>query len=283
MSRIISVDTGSLTKLKNVYEALDYIAEAGLKYFDLSLYWYDACDKLCVREDYAEETMRLKAHADKLGLKCNQSHTYFTVGTDAKAIEVRKQLISQGIRVSKMMGAKLTIVHPIWELSMEENVQFLKYFEPLLKELDFKIAIENVWGVTDEHPSIMCSSTPKGINKLLDQLDERYYCACLDIGHAEMKRLETSAIDMIKSLGPRLQALHIHDNDQSADLHQIPYTYNIDFDAIFECLRENNYQGDITFEVERCYCHFPVDVYIEALRLLHAIGKYFEKILDKKD
>jgi sugar phosphate isomerase/epimerase len=53
---------------------------------------------------------------------------------------------------------------------------------------------------------------------------------------------------MIKALGNRLQALHIHDNDLHDDSHQIPFSMKIDFDKVANALREIGYKGYLTLE-----------------------------------
>ena len=53
---------------------------------------------------------------------------------------------------------------------------------------------------------------------------------------------------MIKALGDRLKALHIHDNDKLHDSHQLPFTMNIDFEPIVKALKETNYDGYFTLE-----------------------------------
>lgn len=280
-NRIISTDTGSLCKLKDTFEALDYIAASGFKFFDLSLYWESACDNLGTRSDYIEKTLELKNYADKLGLICIQSHSYFTSGIDKKALEKRYQIISQDIKITKLMGANLVIAHPVWELSTDENVKFLNQFLPLLKELDMKLAIENVWGVVDEKSSIMCSSTPDRLKELMEKLNDDHFTICLDIGHAEMQNMKTSSVDFIRTFKDKISTLHIHDNDTYADLHQIPYTYAIDFDTIFDELKNSNYKGPINFEVERCYSSFPKELYVSVLRLLKDTAEYWRKKLDE--
>jgi hypothetical protein len=44
------------------------------------------------------------------------------------------------------------------------------------------------------------------------------------------------AVNMIHTLGKHLQALHIHDNDQWHDSHQLPFTMKMDFEAIVKAL-----------------------------------------------
>lgn len=66
-----------------------------------------------------------------------------------------------------------------------------------------------------------------------------------------MRGSNTSAVQMIKALGSRLQALHIHDNDKWHDSHQIPFSMDIDFAAIVEALKEINYKGYFTLEADQ--------------------------------
>ena len=60
---------------------------------------------------------------------------------------------------------------------------------------------------------------------------------------------------MIKALGPRLGALHVHDNDKHNDSHQIPFTMQIDFDKMIAALKEVDYKGDMTLECD-AYLHY---------------------------
>lgn len=58
----------------------------------------------------------------------------------------------------------------------------------------------------------------------LNAVNDDAFAACLDIGHAEMKGSGTSAVQMIRASGQKLQALHIHGNDRWHDCHQIPFS-----------------------------------------------------------
>jgi sugar phosphate isomerase/epimerase len=69
-----------------------------------------------------------------------------------------------------------------------------------------------------------------------------------------MRGLETTAEKMIKALGPRLGALHVHDNDKHNDSHQIPFTMQIDFDKMIAALKDVGYRGDMTLECD-AYIH----------------------------
>jgi sugar phosphate isomerase/epimerase len=63
-----------------------------------------------------------------------------------------------------------------------------------------------------------------------------------------MKGLNTTAPEMIRALGNRLQALHIHDNDRWHDSHEIPFSMNIDWESTVKALVDVDYKGYFTLE-----------------------------------
>ena len=103
-----------------------------------------------------------------------------------------------------------------------------------------KIATENMWNWDDikDQSSFASCATGEDFKRHIDVINDEFFVACLDLGHAEMKGSGDGAVNMIKVLGPHLQALHIHDNDLHHDSHQIPYSMKIDFDAVVKALQE---------------------------------------------
>lgn len=285
----VVIDTGALYRIGSDEEVLRLIKKAGYKYYDFSLFWRGTCDHLGDSHDErVKNAHELRAFSDKLGLKCEQSHSFFMAGADQKSIAKRIEYISSDIIVASILGAKSIVVHPICELSLEENIEYLKKFIPLAHKYDILLAIENVWGVENDKIVPMCSSTPESFVKLLDSLDDNHVVACLDIGHAEMNQMGTSAVEMINALGKRLYCLHIHDNDKYSDAHQMPYTNKINFNAILRTLKNNKYKGNITFEVETTYnrgeepdANLPLELFLPYLKLELEIGNYFKKAINK--
>ena len=64
------------------------------------------------------------------------------------------------------------------------------------------------------------------------------------------EKIETSIPQMVKTLGPHLQALHIHDNNKLNDNHWLPYEMDIDFTAAAKALKEIGYKGEFTMEAD---------------------------------
>lgn len=125
-----------------------------------------------------------------------------------------------------------------------------KYLD-FAKEVNVKIATENMWNWDYEkgHSSFAACATPKSFCDHVDAINDEFFVACLDIGHAEMKGSDTNAPEMVRALGyKRLKALHIHDIDGINDNHQIPFSLNINFDAVTKALKEIGYDGYYTLE-----------------------------------
>ena len=93
-------------------------------------------------------------------------------------------------------------------------------------------------------------STPKSFVDHINAVNDPFFVACLDIGHAEMRGHNTTAVEMIHALGDSLQALHLHDNDKWHDSHKNPFTMDIDFEPIVKALKDINYSGVFTLEAD---------------------------------
>lgn len=287
MERKIVLDTGCLFHLQSDEKVFKLMKEAGFKYFDYSLYWKGGTEHIGVDENFRENAKKVRELADKFGLKCDQTHAYFTGGSSEESIQRRIEYTKKDIESTAILGAKIMVLHPLSCYTIEQNIAWIKdNFLELAHKFDVKIALENTWDVKDDKIVTMCSSRPEDLVKLIDAFNDDHVVACLDIGHAEMNQLGTSAVDMINALGPRLQALHIHDNDKWCDAHQIPYTQKINYSKVLDALKKNNYQGSITFEVETCYnrgedpsAALPFELYPAFVKLEFEIGTYFANYL----
>ena len=107
--------------------------------------------------------------------------------------------------------------------------------------------------------------------------------ACLDIGHAEMRGSDTTAVEMIKALGPRLKALHIHDNDKWHDSHQIPFSMSIDFPPIVKALKEVDYQGWFTLEADQFLGTYTKENIFDGIEMLAAAARKLAQMYDNLD
>lgn len=281
----ISTEIASAAKLVGEERAVELLAKAGFDAWDFSMFpmcKYDWENKRLKEnnhplagDNYLAFARRLKQIGLDNGIVCNQSHAPFP--TSCSAI---RYYMKRAIECTAKAGGKICIIHPDNNKSAEENAEM--YFEliPFAKDHGVKIATENMWNWDDEknHSSAAACSDPESFCKHIDVVGSEWLVACLDIGHAEMKGSDTSAAEMINALGSRLQALHIHDNDKLYDSHQIPFSMNIDFDAVVRALKNIGYNGYLTLEADRYLNDFTSETVAEGIRNLAESAKKLSRM-----
>lgn len=254
----ISTEIGSASKIIGEEKAIEYYAKAGFDAWDFSMirmcnYRWDTqtcgeTDHPLAGKDYLKYARKLKQIGLDNGIHCNQSHAPFPVSNP----HIRS-MIKRAIECTAEAGGKICIIHPNNYKGAEENAEM--YFEllPFAKECGVKIATENMWHWDKEkdESSFAACATSESFLEHLQKVNDEYFVACLDIGHAEMRGSGSGAVNMIKALGGYLQALHLHDNDRWKDSHQIPFSMNINFDEVVKALKEIKYEGYFTLEADK--------------------------------
>lgn len=253
-----STEIASIAEIVGELKAVELVAKAGFDGYDLSLFEMARYDgKQVVRKGHplqSKEALQyvrqIKQVAMDNGLTCNQSHAPYP----SYAPEIR-DLLKTAIEFTAEAGGEICVIHPDNYKGVEENAEMFLELLPFAKSCGVKIATENMWNWHWEIGRVgpAACSDPQSFLAHLNAVNDPYFVACLDIGHAEMHGLNTSAEEMIRALGPYLQALHLHDNDFEHDSHQLPFTMSIDFDKVTAALKEIGYTGWITLEAD-CYC-----------------------------
>ena len=254
----ISTEIASAAKIAGEEKVVEYVAKAGFDAWDFSMFdmaRFDWVNKTVTDtnhplrgKDYLAFARKLKKIGLDNGIVCNQSHAPFPV----YCAEIRSYM-KRAIECTAEAGGEICVIHPDNNKTAEENAEM--YFEllPFAKDCGVKIATENMWNwdkETDRAAFAACA-TAESFCAHIDVVNDPAFVACLDLGHAEMMGDMANAPDMIRALGHRLQALHIHDNDRHHDSHQLPFTMDMDFDAIVGALKESGYKGYLTLEADQ--------------------------------
>lgn len=272
-----STQTSSAAKLVGDEKAVELIAKAGFDAWDFSMFdmcKYDWSKKILLENshplagnDYLAFSRRLKQVGLDNGIVCNQSHAPFPTF----CAEIRSYF-KRAIECTAAAGGEICIIHPDNNKSAEENAEM--YFEllPFAKDCGVKIATENMWNWDSEknESSFAACATGADFVKHVDAVNDDFLVACLDIGHAEMRGSGNGAANMIYALGPRLQALHIHDNDKWHDSHQIPFSMSIDYEPIVKALKDTNYSGYFTLEADYYLDDFSSENVFDGIKDLYA-------------
>ena len=284
----ISTEIHSFQAYGDNFKILALLKEAGFDAYDYSMFHAsNAYKEVLCSDEYIEQAKAFRAYADGLGIVCNQAHAPFpTVRPNDEAyneeIVVR---IRRAIEVSAILGAKVIVVHPWNNYNAEENAELYRLYEDTARTAGIKIGVENMWNRASSDPFRACAaacSHHDDFKAHLDLLPRDVFVACVDIGHAEMGGLDTSAVQMLETLGDSVGALHIHDNDLVHDSHVLPFMGKIDFGAMIEALKKIGYQGDITLEADKFIRSFPLELYPQGARLMAEVANYFRNALLKK-
>lgn len=283
----ISTEIQSISDLVGEEKAIEYIAKAGFDAWDFSMFNMKTSYNLFKRKhplvsnDYLKFARRLKQIGLDNGIVCNQSHAPYP----SLSKNVRPYL-ERAIECTAEAGGNICIIHPTNNQSAQENAEMYMELLPFAKECGVKIATENMWNwdITKKQASFAACATPESFIEHIDLVNDDFLVACLDIGHAEMKGLNTSAVEMINKLGNRIQALHIHDNDKLHDSHQIPLSMDIDFKPIIKALKNINYNGYFTLESDQFLKKYKKnDDVFEGVKTLANSAKTLANMFDELD
>ena len=275
----ISTEISSTARHVGEMRAVELVAAAGFDAYDFSMFaiapfdWKTGTvkesDHPLANAGYAAFAKEIAHVAKECGLVCNQSHAPFP------SREIMIPYLYRAIECTAIAGGDVCVIHPDNNKSAEENAEMYGPLVEFAKGCGVRVATENMWNWDREKNEALpaaCSHHEDFLRHLL-ALDDPAFVACLDIGHAEMRGLSTTAVDMIRTLGPRLAALHVHDNDLHLDSHAIPFSMQIDFAAVAAALREVGYTGYVTLESERHLASYTPDTVAAGLAEMAAAAR----------
>lgn len=160
---------------------------------------------------------------------------------DPMVRDVTMHRFRQTAALSRAYGIRKIVVHsgfiphvyyPVW--FVEQSAQF---FRALLDaEPEVTLCVENV-----------LDDDPAPLKDLADAVDDPRLGLCLDVGHANAVS-KIPVRQWLKRLAPRLKHLHLHDNDGTADLHQIPGDGSLGFPALMDEIEAAAPEATLTFE-----------------------------------
>ena len=293
---ISTTHEGIYHKVKDDKKAIKIIKDAGFTAYDFSL-----CEQpnLLWQDNYLDYAKELREYADSIGIICNQTHATYPTGLNEsntfeelarhsknlgvecdsfeKYNEKTREKILREIAFSGVLGAKVCVIHPKARASMEENTNFYLSLEAAARKYNVKIGVENIYdwikgtGIVDAP----CSNH-HSFKQQLDKLPADVFVGCIDIGHAEIAVLNTSASQMVETLGDRMGAMHLHDVDLVRDNHFLPFSLKVDYLPIVESLKKIGYQGDITLEAN-VWKNLPDELLPEFARWLAIIAAWFQE------
>ena len=309
----IGVQTKNVVNDENPEEGFALLSRAGFSCADFSLNGY-----LSNTDIYQADINRFfdvsvsdlerfftphKNGAKAAGITINQMHMPYPIYVPAGKRKVNEYLWNEvapkSMALCAFMECPYIVIHGLKlarflgseEEEWKETERFLDSIAPMAKEMGITLCIENLYdnigGHLVEGP---CCDVRKAVERI-DRMNDRYHREvlgfCFDTGHANIVGLDFE--NFITALGNRLKVLHIHDNDGSKDLHQIPFTFaktrenksSTDWDSFIRGLRNIKFQGTLSFETAPVLSAFPEEMKLDALEFIAWIGRYFGEKMEK--
>ena len=208
-----------------------------------------------------------KAH----GLEVSFVHLGYQVGGGIASIweedAAGDQLVSdykKDLEIVAKDGIKMVCMHvtksnkqsPMSQIGLKRWGELVKHAE----KLGVIIALENtVW--------------PGYIEFILDNIKSPNLQVCFDSGHNHVYFRDGFDFKKFKD---KIACIHLHDNDQTKDLHLLPFDGTIDWSEIADNLKKANYKGEIACEsgYKRGYVNeiTPLEFFTQAYRRLEKIN-----------
>ena len=196
---------------------------------------------------------QIRAWLDELELQPVCLHTSMMGAADLASPDedTRSYAAREGVlmlRVCEVLGVSVMVVHPDGECGAE-TPRAVRY-EQLAKSLDSIVSAAEEAGVRIALENLLPGSIASEIDVLIHEVDRFGHPLvgiCLDTGHANVMGWGPAAA--VRSIGRRLFALHVHDNDGASDQHLPPLSGCIDWSGFADALDEVGYAGTLNLEV----------------------------------
>ncbi|MBP3337034.1 MAG: sugar phosphate isomerase/epimerase [Clostridia bacterium] len=282
----LSVELYTLAQRFGDFNAVEIAKKAGFDAIDYSYYYDKECDDV-LGDGYKEYAQKLREHLDEVGILCNQAHAPFTFkyGMEKNISEQKYLWMVHALESASILGASNIVVHSITVpegVNFEEyNIEYYKSFIPYCEKFGIHIAVENLFARDTKRKRLTGKlGSPAELNSIVEKINSPWIVACVDIGHAALTGYEPEAF--IKGMNPNiLKALHVQDNDYIDDRHILPYTGELNWEAIMSSLKKADYTGDLTFEIIKYLDRFPDELFSEALKFSALVGKHLISIFNK--
>lgn len=242
------------------------------------------------KDNWQELIEELKEEADQLGVEFSQSHPVFVGGHildhDEEKQERYHEMMRRSMIASSILGVKWAVLHPTQardtefdtKANVEENMKMHDEAVNLALKLGVGIAFENM--IEGPRTKRRFSSHAGELVELIDAYNDSRIGACWDFGHGNYLYKDQSIA--LRTLGKRLKALHVNDNDGTGDYHMFPFHGTVDWHKVLPVLAEIGYEGDFTYETHGEFSKLPDSLRDQVAQAGVEIAKYCVSVIEGK-
>jgi len=171
---------------------------------------------------------------------------------------------------ARRLGCRDIITHPVGpgDTAAEAHrpdamAESLAALARLGREHDVRFLVENM-------PPPMFGSDVRMLRRLVDDLDSPHVGLAYDAGHAHIAH---DPVGIIRTMGPRLWGVHLHDNDGTEDGHFLPGMGTLPFEEVARALAEVKFPGTFMLEVYRDTAEVRRDLTPERLAYIQRLRR----------
>ena len=268
----LSTNLARLTEKYGVRGTVDLCAQNGFTAIDYPAHVLEYYTQEKPNSFYTE----LRSYIEDKGITVDQAHLPFASALyNEDFFEELLGKIIESLHTCHLLGVKYAVTHPpkVHHFAKDgdvdgmlaHNVAYFNRLRPYLEEYGICLAIENAGKYST-------SETPDIFNRLLDELGNEPYVACVDTGHFNFSGVLPQ--DGIRTVGSRIKCLHVHDNNGLKDMHTIPSQGTIDWEETMKALADIGYEGNLSFEAAGFYKKFPEPLNKTAFSLTADMGRH---------
>ena len=228
---------------KNFEESLREVKKAGFYSIELAI---NGLWKKSAISDYLDAFKDLVALVKSYGLVIDSVHMPFGALVDldftAPIEEQRVSALKHAVLICEKLkdaNAHHFTLHPGIRPTPEDRdiriSQLIKSMNEIVKMTDAKICVENM-----TNDSLL--NTSEEAKRVLDNSPMEMV---IDLNHM----LKETPQNYLKTVGKRVQGLHVSDRKAEKECHYLPGKGVLDYQDIIKTLEEINYKGVFTYEV----------------------------------
>lgn len=197
------------------------------------------------------EIDQIRAWLDGFGLEVTDIHA--SAGQEkcwASLVEYERlagvQLVANRMEMAADLGCDVIVLHVPEE--PEDEATRVTYWDCIRRSLDTLREVARTRGVRIALENGATSESWIPIARILTDYPPTFTGLCYDSGHGNisgdgLKQLEVHA--------DRLLAVHLHDNDGTADQHKLPFSGTVDWDRLVALIARSSYDKWVNLEVSQ--------------------------------
>lgn len=266
----MSCSGANLAKTSSLEESIDILSKSGYDAVDFWLYIYSQTENAPLKQDnWREWAAQTREKLASAGLFAGQAHCEWhhchCFKEGGFEFDPPEEIYHRSVEACAIIGSPSLIFHPLYYIKpmtdektrmaiLDANVEWMRYLLPTAEKFGVELHLENTFDFRHAQrpgdPTYMCCMS-REMKYMAEKLNHPLVKICLDTGHANLAGQDIPA--MIRDYGDLLASLHLNDNlgvigPIYEDIHLYPGYGKIEWDPIFQALKEIGYKGTLNLE-----------------------------------